>query len=130
MLYIRFSFLHVKFTIYHNPDCSKSCSALAQLKRPGAEVEIIDYISHPPSAEKLRSLIKMLGISASDLVRKNEPEFAPYLSKELGEEDYLQLMLEHPVLIQRPIVACEGKAFIVRPPLTVEELLEKMEKTL
>lgn len=113
----------MKFTIYHNEDCSKSCSALGQLKTLHSDIEVINYLITPPSHEELVQLTDMLGISPIKLIRQNEPEFQPYIDKELSDNECITLMLQHPILIQRPIVVKNNRAFIVRPPLTINDIL-------
>lgn len=114
----------MKFRIYHNMSCSKSCDALSQIGQlENSEAEIVDYISQPPSAEELKHIISLLGIKPLELIRQNEPEFAPYLGRELSDDDCIRLMTEHPILIQRPIVIKRDKAIILRPPLTLANLL-------
>ena len=113
-----------KVTIYHNPRCSKSREALKLLEEQGADVEVVKYLDTPPSKEELKSLLKMLGISARELMRTKEAIY-----KELGlrevedEEKLIEAMVEHPRLIERPIVIKDGKAVIGRPPQKVIELL-------
>jgi arsenate reductase (glutaredoxin) len=114
----------MKFRIYHNMSCSKSCNALAELGQvKNSEIEVVDYIAHPPTEEELKSIISMLGIKPLELIRQNEPEFTPYLNRPLTGEECIRLMARHPVLIQRPIVIKGDKAIILRPPLTLENLL-------
>ncbi|MES2689676.1 MAG: ArsC/Spx/MgsR family protein [Bacteroidota bacterium] len=113
----------MKFTIYHNESCSKSCTALGQLQQLNGDVEIINYLITPPSGDELSTLIGLLGITPLELIRQNEPEFHPYLGKNLSDKECLDLMLQHPVLIQRPIVVKNNRAFIVRPPLTISDIL-------
>jgi len=113
-----------KVTIYHNPRCSKSREALKLLEEQGADVEVVKYLDTPPSKEELKSLLGMLGISARELMRTKEAIY-----KELGlkdvedEEKLIEAMVEHPRLIERPIVIKDGKAVIGRPPQKVIELL-------
>ena len=114
-----------KIKIYHNPRCSKSREALKLLESKGADVEVIKYLETPPTKEELKALLKMLGISARDLMRTKEAIY-----KELGlkdvedEEKLIEAMVEHPRLIERPIVIKDGKAVIGRPPERVVELME------
>ena len=113
-----------KVIIYHNPRCSKSREALKLLEEQGADVEMVKYLDTPPSKEELKSLLKMLGVSARELMRTKEAIY-----KELGlgdvedEEKLIEAMVEHPRLIERPIVIKDGKAVIGRPPQRVIELL-------
>jgi arsenate reductase len=112
-----------EFRIYHNPRCSKSRGACALLAEYGADVEVIEYLKTPPTREELRALLKMLGLRAADLVRRGEPVFKEhYAGRELDEEGWLDAMLAHPVLIERPIVVRGERAVLGRPPERVAEL--------
>ena len=115
----------MKVTILHNPRCSKSRNSLALLKEQGIEPDVRLYLENPPTEDELTSILEMLAISAKDLLRRGEPEY-----KELGlgnqnlsEQQLIQLMIEHPKLIERPIVIAGGKAVIGRPPEQVLNLL-------
>ncbi len=111
-------------TIYHNAECSKSKGVCALLKENHLSANIIEYLKQPPSEEELIHLLQMLDMHPSQLIRKNEPLFLEqYADKELQEEDYLQAMLRHPILIERPIIVKDGKAIIGRPPEKLLELL-------
>lgn len=114
-----------KFTIYHNPRCTKSRQTLALLHDAGVEPEIVEYLKDPPSAKELGEITKMLGVNPMDIIRKKEAEF-----KELGldknvpaDGKLLKLLSENPKLIERPIVVKGKKAVIGRPPENVNELL-------
>lgn len=114
----------MKFRIYYNMSCSKSCNALAELGQVNnSEIEIVDYINQPPTTAELSHIISLLGITPMELIRQNEPEFAPYLNQDLTDDDCIRLMAEYPVLIQRPIVIKGDKAIILRPPLSLADLL-------
>ncbi|RUM74706.1 MAG: arsenate reductase (glutaredoxin) [Sulfurovum sp.] len=114
-----------KIKIYHNPRCSKSREALKLLEEKNVDVEVIKYLDTPPTKEELKALLKMLGINARDLMRTKEAIY-----KELGlkdvedEEKLIEAMVEHPRLIERPIVIKDGKAVIGRPPEKVIDLIE------
>jgi len=111
--------------IYHNPRCSKSRATLALLQERGIEPDITLYLENPPSEKELRALLRQLGISARDLLRKGEAEY-----KELGladpglsEAELVSAMASNPRLIERPIVVANGKAAIGRPPESVLDIL-------
>lgn len=115
----------MKVIIYHNPRCSKSRQTLELLRGRGIEPEIVEYLKQPPDRKTLTTIIRMLGITPRDLMRRNE---APY--RELGLADsalddtvLIDAMLEHPVLIERPIVVAGKKAALGRPPESVLEIL-------
>ncbi len=112
--------------IYHNPRCSKSRQTLQILQEKGVEPEVVKYLETPPTEAELRDIIRMLGLSsARDLMRKKEKEY-----KELGldnpaktEDELIRAMVEHPRLIERPIVIRDGKAALGRPPEKVIDIL-------
>jgi len=101
--------------IYHNNRCSKSRQCLALMPKEG--VEIIDYITHPLSADQLTSLILKLGITPIELVRIGEVIWKEiYKGKDLSDAEITAAMVAHPKLIERPIVETKEKAIICRPP--------------
>lgn len=112
-----------KITIYHNFSCSKSCSALDFLNESQADIEIIDYLQQIPTAEELTEIVRLLGIRPWELVRKGEAEFALFTESEMSDEDWINAMIQYPILIERPIVTKGNKAIIGRPPSLVKELL-------
>ena len=112
-------------SIFHNPRCSKSRKTLEIIESHDIEVEIILYLQNPPTVAELNILLKKLEMRASDLVRKSES-----IIKELdidlsntSDDDLISIMIEHPILIERPIVFNEGSAIIGRPPENVKELM-------
>ena len=112
-------------TIYHNPKCSKSRQTLELLSAKGITPTIIEYIKNPPTVEKLKEILSQLGIAPRDLMRKKEDI---YKKLELGilslsDKDLIDLMVEHPILIERPIVIANGKAVLGRPPEQVFDIL-------
>ena len=115
----------MKATIYHNPRCSKSRETFALLEKGGVDIEIIEYLKEPPTKEKLKELLEMLGMEACELVRKNEPIFKEeYAKPDLTNEDCLKAMVENPILIERPIVVVGNSAALCRPPENVLLLLK------
>ena len=110
--------------IYHNPRCSKSRDALKLLQDAGVEVEVIEYLKTPPTAAQLKAILKKLGMKPEDLVRKGEAIYKEhYAGKTLGDADWIAAMVEHPILIERPIFVKGDKAVVGRPPERVSELL-------
>ncbi len=111
--------------IYHNPRCSKSRQTLALLTENEMDVEIIEYLKTPPSKKELTDIIKMLGIKPRDLLRKGEKEYkeAGLNDMELSDKQIIDAMLEHPKLIERPIVIKDGQARIGRPPELILEIV-------
>ena len=112
-------------TIYHNPNCGTSRTVLETIRGKGIEPEIVRYLEEPPSKTKLKELLKEMGLRPRDLLRKRG---TPY--EELGLDDtgmsderILSLMVEHPILIERPIVVTEKGTALCRPPERVLALL-------
>ena len=116
-----------KITIYHNPRCSTSRKALDIIRETGAELEIIEYLKTPPTRERLAELLRLMGISPRELLRRKEAVYA-----ELGlddpkwtDEQLTGFMVEHPILIERPIVVGPKGARLCRPIEKVNEILPK-----
>ena len=111
--------------IYHNPSCSKSRETLQILQDNNTSPEIIRYLDNPPSEDELRRIIALLGITARDLLRSNEPAYgdANLEDTNLSEDDIIEAICKYPVLLQRPIVISGTRAVIGRPPSRVLEIL-------
>ena len=110
--------------IYHNPRCRKSRETLAIVESKGNDLEIIEYLKHPPSKEELTSIVQMLGVAPKDLIRKGEEVYKlNFKGKELSDQEWIDAMVSHPVLIERPIVIAGNKAIIGRPPENVMKIL-------
>lgn len=110
--------------IYHNPRCSKSRQTLKIMEDHGVKPEIIKYLKDIPSKSALKLLIEKLGITPEELVRKTEKVYKEkYRGKDLSDDEWIEAMVEHPKLIQRPIVVDGDKAVLGRPPENVEALL-------
>ena len=110
--------------IYHNPRCTKSRQGLEAVQKSGKKFDIIKYLEDLPTKNELRELLGYLNIPADKLVRKNEAIWKEnYRGKDLSEEQILDAMLEHPKLIERPIVVKGNKAVIGRPTENIFKLL-------
>lgn len=115
----------MSITIYHNPRCSKSRATLNLLRDKGVEPKIVEYLDNPPSAAEFRAILEKLGAGPRDVIRKGEKV---YKQLELGDEALpdaalVLAMVEHPILIERPIVVNGERAVMGRPPETVLEIL-------
>lgn len=111
-------------TIYHNQKCSKSRETLALLQRRGVVVEIVDYLHAPPSVEKLDQLVRGLGIQPVRLARAKDLQALGYSqSDQRSWDEWLHLLHKHPKVIQRPIVECNGRVAMGRPPENVLTIL-------
>ncbi|MGH8488140.1 MAG: arsenate reductase (glutaredoxin) [Gammaproteobacteria bacterium] len=115
----------MQVTIYHNPRCSKSRQALELLKKRGIEPEIVEYLKTSPDPKTLERLLKLLHIKPREILRKNEPEYkqAGLDDPTLNDEDLISAIIQHPILLERPIVVSGAKAVIGRPPERVFEIL-------
>ncbi|MCB0677752.1 MAG: arsenate reductase (glutaredoxin) [Saprospiraceae bacterium] len=111
--------------IYHNPRCRKSRETLELLTENGQEPEVILYLQTPPTRKELQALLRKLQIPAESLLRKGEAIYKEHFKgKNLSEEEWIEAMVEHPILIERPIVVQGDRAVIGRPPERVLELLK------
>lgn len=111
-------------TIYHNPRCRKSREGLAIVEASGQEFEIVKYLDDPLTADALVGIISKLGIAPMDLVRKNEAIWkSDYKGKPLSDIQIIDAMVQHPKLIERPIVINNSKAVVGRPPKTINTIL-------
>lgn len=113
--------------IYHNPACGTSRNTLAMIRQSGEEPEIIEYLKTPPTRERLKELIAAMGIPARALLREKG---TPY--HELGladakwsDEELINVMLAHPILINRPIVVTPKGVRLCRPSEVVLDILPK-----
>lgn len=113
-------------TIYHNPSCGTSRNTLAMIRASGEEPEVIEYLKTPPTKSRLKELIKQMGIAPRELLRRKG---TPY--DELGlddpsltDEQLIDAMMAHPILINRPIVVTSVGARLCRPSEAVLEILE------
>lgn len=111
--------------LYHNPRCSKSRGALELLEARGLQPHVVRYLETPPSAAELRALLGKLGYSARQLLRSGEDLYQELdlANPALDEEALIAAMVEHPRLIERPILVKGDKAVVGRPPERVLELL-------
>ena len=111
--------------IYHNPRCGKSRQTLDLLRQRGIEPTIVEYLKTPPDARTLGEILSLLNMEPRDLMRAKEAVY-----QELGLDDpglgrhaLIDAMIEHPILIERPIVLAHGKAALGRPPENVLNIL-------
>ncbi|WP_175285061.1 glutaredoxin-dependent arsenate reductase [Klebsiella pneumoniae] len=115
----------MSITIYHNPDCGTSRNTLALIRNSGAEPTVILYLETPPSRDELKKLIADMGIGVRDLLRKNTE---PYEQLGLAEDRFsndelLDAMLAHPILINRPVVVTPLGTKLCRPSEVVLDIL-------
>lgn len=110
--------------IYHNPRCRKSREALNYLQDKGISIEVIDYMKNPISKEELTHVLHLLDYKAENLLRKNEAIYKEkFKGLELTEEEWIEAMIEHPKLMERPIVVDKDNAVVARPLEKIQEIL-------
>jgi arsenate reductase (glutaredoxin) len=114
-------------TIYHNPACGTSRNTLAMIRQSGEEPEVIEYVKHPPSRARLVELIRAMGITARGLLREKGTPYAELglADPKWSDDELIDFMLAHPILIQRPIVVTAKGVRICRPSELVLDLLER-----
>jgi arsenate reductase len=114
-----------KITIWHNPRCSKSRQALALLEEAAVELEVLKYLESPPTRKELRATLDKLQMKPPELVRRGEAIFKTLeLSDNSSNEEWLTAMIEHPILIERPVIISQSQAVIGRPPENALMLLK------
>lgn len=111
--------------IYHNPRCSKSRQTLQLLEEKGLQPEVVEYLKATPSKAELESVLALLRLNPRELMRKGENIYKELNLNDasLSHEQLVNAMLDHPILIERPIVLANGKAAIGRPPESVLDIL-------
>lgn len=109
--------------IYHNPRCSTSRKTLELLRDNGIDPTVIEYLKAPPSRDDLAKMIRDAGIDVRDAVRKNEDMYRQLGLDDAGDEELLDAMAEHPILIQRPFVVTAKGTRLGRPIDAVREIL-------
>lgn len=115
----------MKATIFHNPMCGTSRKTLDILREEGADLQVIEYLKNPPNRDELKRLYERAGMTPREGLRAKEP-----LAAELGltdddasDEEILDAMMEHPVLINRPLVETEKGVVLARPQDKVRDIL-------
>ena len=110
--------------IFHNPRCSTSRKVLEKLQKANLEVEIIEYMKNVPTVQKLKVLLIKLNLKPQQIIRTGETLYKQkFKGKNFSDEEWLHILHENPVLIERPIVVRKNKAIICRPPEKVEEFI-------
>ncbi|MCG9879696.1 MAG: arsenate reductase (glutaredoxin) [Bacteroidia bacterium] len=112
------------YVIYHNKRCGKSRAALAALEDSGKECKVVEYLHQTPSKKELKHILSLLNMKPFDLIRKKESAFVEqFQGKNLSDNEWIDVLLAHPILIERPIVVGENFASIVRSEEKIAELL-------
>ncbi len=110
--------------IWHNPRCSKSREALSLLEESSCESEIVKYLESSPSVGEIKETLKMLGLSARELMRTKEDIYKELnLQEENSQDKLIEAMAQNPKLIERPVLFKNGRAIIGRPTSIIEDFL-------
>jgi arsenate reductase (glutaredoxin) len=114
-------------TIYHNPSCGTSRNVLAMIRASGEEPEIIEYLKTPPDRARLIELIEAMGIPPRALLRQKGTPYAELglADSKWSDDELIDFMLKHPILINRPIVVTQKGTKLCRPSEAVLDLLDK-----
>ena len=115
----------MKIIIYHNPRCSKSRQTLALIEENGYTPTIVEYLKTPPTHQQLDSLLRGLEMEPRDLMRKGETEYGELniSNSDFSRDQLIDMMIEHPKLIERPLVVVGDAIAIGRPPESVLTIL-------
>ena len=113
--------------VWHNPRCSKSRNAIKYLDEKGVAYTVRRYLDDVPSEEELREILKKLKISPREWIRSKEKLYRELHLKEVEEEKLIEVMAEHPRLIERPVVIYGDKAVVARPETKIDEILSLMK---
>jgi arsenate reductase len=110
--------------IYHNPRCAKSRHALTELQHCKVDVEVVDYQLNPMSKIELQALVQLLALKPSQIVRKGEELYkTAFKDKQISEDEWLDILVQYPKLIERPIIVNGNKAIIGRDAIELTKFL-------
>lgn len=110
--------------IYHNPRCAKSREALNLIEEKGSKAVVVEYLKNPPTYAEIKDLLMKLNLKPQQIIRTNETLYKEkYKNKQFGDEEWIKILSENPILMERPIIVRNNKAIIGRPPQLVLELL-------
>ncbi len=111
------------FRIYHNPRCKKSREGLKYLQEKTTEIEVVEYLKEGLTEEIIKEILLKTNLSPIDIVRKQEEVYKKELKgKEFNDEEWIQIIVENPKLLQRPIIVGKQKAVLAQPPEKADEL--------
>lgn len=112
--------------IYYNARCSKCREAKDLLEQNNCQITYREYLKEPPTKKELNGLLKKLGCKAVDIVRKSEQLYEEkFADKKLTNAQWIKILCDYPILIERPIIVDGEKAIIGRPPVLVLEMIKK-----
>ncbi len=114
----------MNLTFYHYPKCKKSRAALDYVRKLGIEPIVVNYIEDGISMEKLRELFRLLQLSPSEMVRRQEEFYKEnYKNKEISDEEWIGILSEYPKLLRRPIVVNDNQAVVADPPQIANQII-------
>ena len=112
-------------TIYHNPKCSKSRAGLAYLKEKGLEYTVVEYIRNPISREVLKDILMKMNAGPEELIRTQEDVYkSDFEGKQFNAEEWIDILLEYPRLIKRPILVKGYRAAVAQSPAEIDKFLK------
>jgi arsenate reductase len=117
-------------TIYHNPKCETSRNTLALIRNAGIEPQVIEYLQHPPSRERLRTMIEEAGMTVREALREKGTPYAELglAAPGLTDDQLLDAMMRHPILVNRPFVVTERGTRLCRPSERVLDILPRPQR--
>lgn len=113
----------MNFKIYHNPRCSKSRQTLDLLQQNNIQPEVIEYLSKPLTHDELNKILNLLDKEPLDIIRTKEPIYSELKLENFNRDDLIQAIIDHPILLERPIVITKNAAAIGRPPENILKIL-------
>jgi len=114
-------------TIFHNNKCGKSRSAFNTLHEQSIDFQVVEYLKNPPNIEEIKTLLDKLSIKPIELIRTKEPIFIEkYKGKNFTDEEWINIMHENPILIERPILVSDNFAIIARSDEKIQEFITKL----
>ncbi|HNE28056.1 MAG TPA: ArsC/Spx/MgsR family protein [Saprospiraceae bacterium] len=114
--------------IFHNNRCGKSRCAFDLLSAEKAPFETVEYLKNPPSEAEIRDLLRLLDKKPLDIIRQKEPVFQEnFKGKNFSDDEWIALIAAHPILLERPIVVVDGKAWVARDEAALAAIRQKLE---
>ena len=111
-------------TIYHNPKCRKSRAGLEYLKEKGLDFTLVEYLKNPISREVLKDILMKMNVRPQELLRTQEDVYkSDFAGKQFNDEEWIDILLEYPRLVRRPIVVKGYRAIVAEPPEEIDKLL-------
>ena len=110
--------------IYHNPRCSKSRLGIQYLEDKGVNFEVVKYLDTPFTEDELKEVLMKLNMKPLELIRKGEDLFKKeFKGKNFTDDEWVKIMIEHPKVIERPIIVAQHKAVVARPTEEIDKVL-------